>query len=305
MVNEFRLVNIFWRCPRPPRLTDRIDLNNNAVNDNAVVLLDGRRGSGCVNDELWRGSDIINVGSVLSSGTCNFEVAVFSDNDAMLLITPVTIWTNSLDDSLPVNLTPNLLQAPVTLWLAMAGTLVRAQGDIANANLLYNLNHVGVGFNANYQNVSGNAMAVTTIGTGCANVAAVQASAFYTPNQLNVYYVNSAFTGMNCGANRNIQYVGTTANNQTLAHEFGHSFSLIPSNAGGHTNGLPGFGTNNVMWGGGAGRTHFSEGQAFRMNVSNNSTLNTNGVRVGPTRYCPPLITSSICPALALDGVPN
>ena len=127
----------------------------------------------------------------------------------------------------------------------------------------------------------------------------MQGSAFFTANQLNVYYVNGAFTGLNCIADRNIIVIGTTANNQTLAHEFGHAYSL------GHTNNLAGFGANNVMVGGGASRTHFSEGQDFRMNVNPTSALNANGVRTGPTRTCPDATTSQNCPALALDAAPN
>ena len=70
------------------------------------------------------------------------------------------------------------------MWLALNGALATAQADIANANLLFNNNHAGIAFNANYQNVSGNAAAVAAIGTGCANVANIQASNFYTANQL-------------------------------------------------------------------------------------------------------------------------
>lgn len=306
VVNEARLAYVITRCP-PPRLAgDRIDLNNNTSDDRAVVLLDARNGAGvCVDDQIFRGSDIINVASVLTNGTCNSEVAVFSDDNAMEFLTPVNIWTDPMTDILRVSLDP-ILDAPVTVWLAAGGTLARAQGDIANANLLFNTNNVGIAFNAVFQDVSGNQNAVNTIGTGCPSVGNIQGSAFFTANRLNVYYVNSAFTGVNCGANPSIQFVGTTANNQTLAHEFGHSFSLVPV-AGGHTNGLAGFDATNIMQGGGAGRTHFSEGQAFRMNVNNTSTINVNGVRTGTVRNpaCAPLTTSNICPRLALNAAPK
>lgn len=304
IVNEYKLAYVIWRCFPPPRPFDKIDLNNNIGNDNAVVFLDARRSAGCVNDEIRRGNDIINVGSVLSNGGCNSEVAVFSDDNAMALVTPVNVWTNPLGDILPVNLAP-LLQAPVAVRLLTAGVLARAQGDIANANFLYNSNNAGIGFNATFQDLSGNQAAVNLVGTNagamCSNVwlNALTTSAFFTPGRLNVYYVNGAFTGLTCIFNPNIIVVGTTANNQTLAHEFGHSFSL------GHTNNLAGFGTNNVMVGGGALRTHFSEGQDFRMNANAGSTLNTNGVRVGPTRNCPDGTTSSTCPLLSLDAIPN
>ena len=313
VVNEARFAYTFSGCPPLRVAGDRIDLNNNISDDRAVILLDARNGAGvCVDDQIWRGTDIINVASVLSNGPCNSEVAVFSDDNAMKFLTPVNIWTDPQTDTLRVGLDP-ILEAPVAVWLVTGGTLARAQGDIANANLLYNTNNVGIAFNATFQDVSANLIAVnavTSLGntsqTICGNVANIQASAFFTPNRLNVYYVNSAFTGVNCTANPSIQLVGTTANNQTLAHEFGHSFSLVPI-AGGHTNGLPGFDATNIMQGGGAGRTHFSEGQAFRMNLNNTSTINVNGVRTGPVRNpdCAPLTTSNICPRLALNAAPK
>lgn len=312
VVNEASLVYVIKICPRPQLPSDKIDLNNNTGNDQAVVLLDARNGSGnCVNDQIWRGPDIINLGSVLTNGSCNSEVAVFSDDNAMKFLTPVNSWTNPTTDILPVPLDP-ILEAPVTVWLVTGGTQARAQADIANANLLYNSNNVGVAFNATFQDISGNAAAVNTITSAgnnanalCGNGANIQASAFFTPNRLNVYYINGAFTGGNCVAFRNLIFIGTTANNQSLAHEFGHAFSLSPSDSGGHTNGLAGFDGTNIMQGGGVGRTHFSEGQAFRINVNNNSMLNVNGVRTGTTRACPPLTTSNICPQLALNATPK
>ncbi|HWN11156.1 MAG TPA: hypothetical protein VNO50_18095 [Pyrinomonadaceae bacterium] len=311
LVNETSLVYTIILCPRPRLETDKIDLSNNTTNDNTVVLLDARNGSGvCVDDEIERGVDIINLGSILTNSTCNSEVAVFSDDNAMKLVTPVNSWTDPVTDTLPVNLDP-ILDAPVSVWL-VTPALARAEGDLANANLLYNSNNVGISFNPTFQDVSGNATAInaitsqgTTLDIICGNGNNIQASAFFTPNRLNVYYVNSAFTGGNCVSFRNIIFIGTTANNQSLAHEIGHSFSLSPSASGGHTNGLAGFDGTNIMQGGGAGRTHFSEGQAFRMNVNATSTLNVNGVRTGTTRTCAPLTTSNICPRLALNATPK
>jgi hypothetical protein len=147
---------------------------------------------------------------------------------------------------------------------------------------------------------------VNTIGTGCANAGGLAGTAYHTANAINLYYVNGAFTGVNCGANRNVNYIGTTANLGSAPHEIGHAYALRPSASGGHTNGLPGFGNNNIMWGGGPGtRDHFSVGQAFRINVSDISMLNLNGTRAGATRACAPDTVSSMCPELALDSTPH
>jgi hypothetical protein len=304
-VNEYKLRYRFPLCP--PALNDRIVLQNNASGDSASVLVDARRSAGCVVEESRRGAGIIGMGNVLANAGCRSEVAVFSDDDAMRLVEGVGAWTNLLGDTLNVNLTPDRLMAPVDVWLARPGALGTAIGDINNANLLYNSNNAGIGFSPTFRLVSGNPAAVTAIGTGCANAPGLLGSAFFTPGRLNVYYVNGAFTGVNCGASRNIQYIGTTANNQSLAHEFGHSMSLD------HTNGDPSFPVTNVMVGGGAGRTHFSDGQSFRMNAQCSSTLNVNGVRAGPTRRCNSTIGGNVtcpladthCPPLATDALPK
>jgi hypothetical protein len=308
VINEARMVYHVVACPRRPVNTDHIALNNNIISDNVVVLLDARNGSGaCVNDEAHRGTAFVSLGAVSSNGNCNSEVAIFSDDNAMLFLTPVNTWTDLGLDKLIASLTP-MVHAPVTVWIAdpTSGTQERAEWDVANTNVLFNSNNAGIAFDATYTNVSANATARQII-TNCSNLAALQSSSFFTAGRLNVYYVNQAMTGSNCSGNRNVIFIGTTSNNQTLAHEFGHSFSLAPAASGGHTNGLAGFGTNNIMQGGGMGRTHFSEGQSFRMNVNTTSTLNVNGVRTGPVRNpeCAPLTTSNICPPLALDVTPK
>jgi hypothetical protein len=282
-----------------------IRLTNNTGADNVVIMADLRDSSGCRNDNIYRTTTEVGIGNALTNGTCNSEVSVFSDNNAMSFQPGVTTWTNSPGDIHTVNLQP-ILNVPVSVWVANAGSMATAVNDVANANLLYNQNNVGVQFTATFNNVSGNATAVTTIGNGCANAAAVQASAWYTANTLNAYYVAGAFTGVNCGLDRNINYIGTTANLGSLPHEFGHAYGLRPSGAGGHTNGLAGFGNNNIMWGGGPGtRNHFSAGQAFRINVDTGSMLNANGNRTGVIRSCPPNVSDTLCPALALDSLPH
>jgi hypothetical protein len=299
------VIIIRWDC-LPPRLpSDKVDLDANTLGDDAVVLVDGRNGSGtCIDDAMFRGSNLVNVGSLLTIGSCRSEVSVFSDDNAMEFFPNVNIWTDPLGDVLPSALHP-LLHVPVRVWLRMgdAATLARAQADIANANLLFNTNHAGVQFDATFTNVSNNAQAAAVITNtfSClpAENTALTGSAFFAANTINVYYIDVAFTGFNCTAVRNIIFVGTTSNNQSLAHEIGHSFSL------GHTNTVAGIPATNVMIGGGAGRTNFTEGQDFRMNLNPTSTLNTNGVRTGPTRTCADATTSAACPALTLNAIPK
>ena len=103
-----------------------------------------------------------------------------------------------------------------------------------------------------------------------------------------------------------MNFIGTTANLGSLPHEFGHAYSLRPAASWGHSNGVAGFGNNNIMWGGGPGtRNHFSVGQSFRINTDTTSMLNANGNRAGPTRTCAPNTSSTTCPVLSLDSLPH
>lgn len=304
VVNTFKIRWVWRLCPE--RAVDRIRVTNNTAGDSVVAVLDYRNSSGCRNDQVYRTASQTGLGTnALTNGSCNTDVSVFSDDNAMSFEPNVTTWTNATGDLHTVNLQP-ILQVPVSVWLAAPGSHTTATNDMANANLLYNQNNVGVQFVPTYNDVSTNAAAVATIGTGCGSAAGVLGSAFFTANTLNAYYVNSAFTGVNCGASRNLNYLGTTANLGSLPHEFGHAYGLRPSASNGHTNGVPGFGNNNIMWGGGPGtRNLFTAGQAFRINTDTTSMLNANGDRTGPTRTCLPNATSNICPNLALDSTPH
>lgn len=321
------------RLARMFELADRIKLKNRInMDDVAVILFDGRLGrttvtdwgevTDCTNDLIRRdigkkgiisfwGGTRWGVG-VLSNERCNSEVAVFLQDHAMELKTPVDVWTDRFGDKLNVNMNP-LLIVPVRVWLAASNRLDQAQTHIATANMLFNNERVGVSFNATYEDVSGDSRAVRTISNidiSCENITALQNSQWYAGGQLNVYYVNyDAFletpeggtfvrTGSTCPSDRNVIYIYTMPQPETLAHEIGHSFSLD------HTNPpVRGFNNNNIMWASATGRTQFSLGQSFRMNVHENSTLNTNGIRTGTTRYCPGDRASTRCPKLEIDIV--
>ena len=314
VVNEFRLVYLYRRCwdidIRP--LTDLIDLDNNTADDRAIVMLTGRRAAGCIGNEreFDNTSDRIGIGNMLSNSGCTTESVVFSDDNAMEIVSPTTVWTDSLGDELKVNLDPMAVM-PVNIVLARAGANAAATNDMNNTILLYNTNNAGIDFNATTQDVSGSAADVNTVTNNArcsaANLADLQGSALYNANALNVYYINGAFTAANCVNDRLVVFVGNNANAASLAHEFGHSFSLFGGTAtGGHTNNLAAFGNDNIMWGGGpANRDNFSVGQVFRFNIDNDSSLNTTGVRNGLTRDCPALTTNINCPGLALDSLPH
>jgi len=308
IVNRFRARYALSVCDTTFAISDNIRVTNNTAGDSTVVLADYRKSGTCRDDVIHRVTTQRSIGNAQANSGCNSEISVFSDDNAMRFQTNVTTWTNVAGDLHSAALGP-ILVAPITVWVAAPNALARAQNDVANANLLYNRNNVGVRFNTTFNNVSGNANAVNTIGGtagDCATAGALGTTAFFTPGRINIYYVNGAFTGINCNANRNVSFIGTTANLGSLPHEIGHAYALRPAANGGHTNGLPGFGNNNIMNGGGpATRDHFSVGQAFRINVSDISMLNLNGTRTGTTRTCAPLTVSNLCPTLALDATPH
>ncbi|HYB99125.1 MAG TPA: hypothetical protein VEC57_08295 [Candidatus Limnocylindrales bacterium] len=72
-------------CPVQRPRTDRILLAGNDGDDEAVVLLHGRRDDGCTGGELWRSRDAIYAGNLLAADGCPSEIAVLSHDDAVVL----------------------------------------------------------------------------------------------------------------------------------------------------------------------------------------------------------------------------
>lgn len=161
-------------------------------------------------------------------------------------------------------------------------------------------------------------------------LAPIRAQPFYVANALNVYYVDYGQTGRNCAiadvpsscitnawppyfvkADANITFIGTLESLTTLAHEIGHAYGLRPAACRGHTEGVPGFGQDNIMWTGGTlPRLTFKLGQVFRMNthaddwggtmlIPNNSTEPGLSGRVA--QPCFPNVSSPACPLLDMD----
>jgi hypothetical protein len=293
-------------------IPDWVSIPFNPLNDNAVVLLDGQRTWGCVDDELWQGKHIIDIGDMRARGGCNEEMVVFTKGNAVQLIdrTITGLWTDSLRDFVAADHDTALWSAPVDVWLLRPGLLPTATADFARATVVYDNSRCGIAFSPTFKNVSGTPAAAALFGTNVITMetatwrAALVASTFFTAGRINVYYLGTPFTGRAISGfnarpfNANIIGVDTTADAETLSHELGHSFTLD------HTNGLAGFSPANIMMGGVGGRNVFTEGQCFRMSVNSTSTLNTNLVRGGWVRNCPDGTTNSTCPALSFDVVP-
>jgi hypothetical protein len=306
VINESRVHYNVTKCAGPFGNTDHIALENNIGNDDAVVLFDAHPRSGtCIEDGLRRGKEIIFMGD-LNPGACRTEAMIFSDDNAMALITPT--WTDSLFDKEPVTLR-KILIAPVAVWLVDddPGTELLAHWGMNAANYYYNFHNVGIAFSPTYTDISTNTKAVQLLDGNCSRVNEIKASSFYRPDQLNVYYVNTlsmSVKGRECwGTEPNIIFIARTSDSETPAHEIGHAFSLNHPNDPPAP--IPGFGTENIMWSGASGRTNFTIGQALRMNLNAKSMLNVNHVRLGFVRDCDDRTESDICPKLIVDSTPK
>jgi hypothetical protein len=309
-----------------PGPCDRIVESGKLGGDRSVVMLDARRASGCVNDEVLRLDGSGGVGSVQSNGACRSELAIFAEGNAMRLDEAVASWRDPCGDAHPAPLKP-LLAAPATFFLAVPDLLAQLQWaqtadqiaklDLDHANDIYDVNKTGISITMTPEKLTleesaellallpqallqALAGAWDPISLVCNMTKSLQSAGYYVPGRLNVYYVPVPGRGMTCPDDRNIVFIALERKPETLAHEFGHSFSLLGQ--WGHTNGVPGFDSSNVMWGGSDDlRSHFSLGQAFRLNVACDSTLNVNQVRQGPVRSCPMTVDSPACPRLDLD----
>jgi hypothetical protein len=247
----------------------------------------------------------------------------------MQLLSNVTTWTDAVGDLLPVPLTP-LLQAPVAIWVLRSPFMTTSgtgYGDMAKknvdrANLLYGTMNCGVALKAGFTDATGNPNAPGLLTRKCSQAASLRTQIGFTPGALNVYYISNVVRedgagtakGASCGLvlattpglpaptadDWNTILVSTQPSDaESLAHEVGHAFSLL------HTNANPTIVGTNLMNGQNTGRNSLTEGQCFRVNVNPTSALNANGVRTGTTRSCPDAATSSDCPDLSLDVNPN
>lgn len=328
VVNDFDLGLTLSSCKAQPQTAcDRVVQHSNTGADASVIQLDGRAPDGsCLDDAIFRATAAADVGDVKLKGSCAEEVVVYSAGNALALLGDPA-FQDPCGDEADVSLQP-LLEAPVHVWLSGTNAPSLFGGGVDLAGLaavhvdkaiqLYDENKTGISFDATVKPLPGTIGGVASLALACTGIfklpgveeilAALQISPAYVPGEFNVYYLDLgifSFTGANCSTDRNVIFVSSAASETTLAHEFGHAFSMHgDESTGGHTNGHAGFGEENLMWvNGGSARTQVSLGQAFRMSLDSASLLNVNGVRSGPTRSCPLLSSGPACPPLARDWV--
>lgn len=296
------------------RGNDQIALQNNISNDNAVVLLDGKQPSGCVNDDVYRGSTGVDVDNVLPSNGCSSEVVVMSDDNALEVVSPLSLWTEAAGDQLTVDL-KDPLSLSLRIWSVHGDHQLvqqKAEVDLIWANVTFGDSHAGIIFPAEFTDKTGDADPAKSYAYCNLHVDIMQ-DIGYEPGKLNVYYVDRVLqtsanaVGAWCGTfgMGGIILIENTAPISTLAHELGHALSLQHVDAVDlDADGNPDFEMwTNVMSTGSdpAITPTFTEGQAFRANVNEISFLNAIGVRSGVTRNCAVGEHNRTCPAVTLD----
>ena len=340
VINNFDWKIFIRPCERPPvpplPRHDIVKINGLQSGEQAIVMLDARKVGGCHDGSAGAASEWVfpSTGMTLHENllppdaTCtSSEVAVFTKNHFMQL-EPITTWTNALGDLHTVTLQP-LKDVPVHIWVFDDATKDKAQEHIDLATQIYGDQRAGVRFVPTIQKVTNSAdqqtvrNGVNSTGTTCLNLAAIKGTTFYTPNTLNVYYVNKTFRGKNCAiapspplctsdattyppGDANITFIGSTAATTSLAHEIGHAFGLRPAACDGHTENRTDMLWDNLMNALGADeRKTLTLGQIFRMYTHDDawggSMLLKNNIPGGVGRSCVPNVYGATCPELSVD----
>jgi hypothetical protein len=240
-VREYEWIYIARDCAGDdPPGQDEIRLLGMAGSDQATVLVAGRQSaSSCTDDALGRTTANAGIGNFLSPATCNADVSVFAVDNAMQIVT--SNWTAAAGDVLDVTMA-GPISVPLTIWIVkgpFAQRLSETKAFVKRANELYNNMQAGVKFDP-VTTISRVSAGVTK--ASCADAATLKSQVGFTAGQLNVYYVRHSTgdrgetcrlsptcTVMTPNANpaANMILVNTDANdNETLAHEIGHAFSL-------------------------------------------------------------------------------
>ncbi len=299
-------------APSPPEAgDDTIELLSNDGNDEAVIILDGSLGSGCLDDEVYRTQASLSSQNLVTKSGCDSGIIVLSDDDRLTLVSPVQpAWTNAANEVRQITLS-EMLVIPVTIWLVDPSPTVRAnfqqnaQTHRARLLQLYNTNNTGITFQFT-ENKIDDTLQVNTVrdtvqqivNTSRCNTGAVEGDpALFDADAINVYYATfSGVNGIACKPN----FIGmTAATPETLAHEIGHALDLRHYGNNASDN-------DNVMWWTGIqNRDNLTIGQAFRANLNPASGINALNVRSGAMRQCGHDTINSDCPDIRLDVTPK
>jgi hypothetical protein len=302
------------------------------LNGDAVVVVDGKKGSSCWRDKVFRTSGPIDFGGTIKrTSGCPSEVDVFTAEGGVVLeVAPE--WSHDPASPLMVNIPPvrRIDLSVVVVEGNVPDALSWARTAIDEVNTFFGENRIGI------QVTTSTFMTATpsqaqTIGNNCETAGALKqsgpAAGVYDPDRINVYFVPwidmlgyGLWLGYNCfepngsGVRApNVIFVSLLYGvYSTASHELGHALGLRWLNA--HSNpgaqdGRVGFPVTNLMYSyvdraTAAAQNRFSLGQAYRMNIDSASWLNRTGQTstASMKKECQPEPTKNRpCPRLALD----
>lgn len=283
----------------------------------SVALTAGKRGVDCTYDLISAFVSRANLGQLVdaASACARTDAAIFSV-DGRPLIAPDFGWTNGGD---VVTAQGNGGPMPVPLQLIIgvsndaAAAEAAASAHLLTAGDMFTLARSGIAFDLPAADIIRQPLPSSE--RWCTDFISVQPSVPPHPNKLNIYYIDDIvdplgsapwFRGYYCAPNV-ILVSMKWAIGSTTAHELGHALGLTAQNYG-HTDGLAGFASDNVMHSaatfGEDNRDGFSLGQLYRMHRDTRSWLNhasaPNPSSVALPCPCDPY-GSSVCPLLSVD----
>ena len=122
VIRETDVKNIYHACTAARQIGDRIVQNGfNSLRD-AVVLIDGRRQSGCVQMESNTGQATVLLGNLLDNHDplenrdCAARATIFTDTNAVAYRPALAVWTPNNGDKLNVTLEAPVIES-VKFWL--------------------------------------------------------------------------------------------------------------------------------------------------------------------------------------------
>jgi len=310
---------------RFPKLDRRVTI----LVDGASVVVGNRQTVSVqcnVDDAVFRGAPMggaitvdVPIGNLVPLSGCRSEVVVFAADHAMEF-RQVTTWT-AMPDVFVIRLQPRV-KVPVKVWILYddtsvpGGTAAQAQAEVGYASQIYNLMAGGIMFDPTVDTTRVTTTDGELLQNICSNAQYFKDNAGFDAGMLNVYYIQwiaPTTKAMWCGADGEPNMVLAAApmmDPETLAHEFGHAFTLEHSNdrdpmGNELLTAAPGIPVTNLMLNHFANLSSLTNGQVFRANLNQQSRVNKNGNRRGTTRTCAHNLTNRGCPALSLDLFPK
>jgi hypothetical protein len=266
-------------CPAPPGTND-VFIGTNAPANAVGILVDGRRGSAEVDDEIYvitpSGAQISQVLGTLRGSSLANEVLSFAATRAPTR--HATPWTVGQDTF--TELMTNTVRVPITIWILTAPGTFSAQSQqalsaVIQAGALFDQERLGLDFNlievrdetnnpnrGNFLNVTALIQLETQIG--------------HVSGRINVYWVQAVDGGSGNGrgedTNGDSVAVGFNAAPGLLAHEIGHNLALE------HVDGDARFDGTNVMNSNRGTRQFLTEGQGYRAHIRSTSAIRSTQV---------------------------